>query len=182
MQARALNKSAAADAIAKLRLDARNRALAEHWLSLWAHDGLPARSCFNPSKLKTHLPNLLMFDVVPDERVTVRLAGTGYRSVLGMELTGRDWIAMAPEKHRRLRLRNMSTVARGAVLVARRRMAMVAGGDHENEELVLPFAPDDSGVHPVVAHADWKLDHLSKVTSIAWIDDASRDFELVPLK
>jgi hypothetical protein len=102
--------------------------------------------------------------------------------MLDAELTGRDWIAMAPPAHRAIRLRNLSAVARGAVLVTHRRAAMVAGDDCSNEEIALPFAPEDSGVHPIMVHVDWRLDHLTKMTAITQIEHEALDFKIVPLQ
>jgi len=181
-QMTATKRSLAERALDELGLDKANRAVADYWLSLWQGDALPARSQFSPGRLKALLPHLLMFDVVPDESVTVRLAGTGYRQVLGEDLTGQDWIAKAPAHHRPVRLRNLTSVARGAVMGTHRRIAMVVGHDSVNEEIALPFAPDDNGVHPIVAHVDWKLDHLTKVTTIKRIEADAPHFRLLLLQ
>jgi hypothetical protein len=176
-----LNKTAAENAIAELGLSAANKSLANYWLSLWRGDALPERSQFRPNKIRALLPNLLMFDVVPDKSVTVRLAGTGLRYILGEDITGRNWLELTRVHHRPTRLRNLSAVARGAVMSARRRVTMVAGDDHINEEIVLPFARDEDGQSQVVAHAVWGLDRGTLATDIRNIEDDTSNFRLVPI-
>jgi hypothetical protein len=83
--------------IAGLDLTPANREVVETWLSLWRGNELPDRRQLNPADLKRNLSHLAMFDVVPGVSVTVRLAGTTFGALLGMELTGQDWIALAPE-------------------------------------------------------------------------------------
>src|SRR5258707_3511096 len=98
------SKRAAERLVAGLELRKANRALAEHWLSLWNGDALPARAQLKPANLKSYLPDLLLFDTVPDKSVTIRLVGTNIVRQIKMELTGRDWVAMAPKSYRAERL------------------------------------------------------------------------------
>ena len=81
-----MKKSIAEGAIATLGLKDTNNSFANYWLSLWEGDELPERSKFSPSKIKPLLPFLLVFDVVPDESVTVRLAGTASDTSWGKTL------------------------------------------------------------------------------------------------
>lgn len=116
---RSFSKAAVEKVIAGLNLEESNRLFAAHWLSLWDGDALPPSARFSPAKLKAFLPGLLKFEVVPDTRVIVRLAGTGYSYVLKKDPTGSDWIAAAPEHHRATRLKVFSTIARGAMMLRR---------------------------------------------------------------
>src|ERR1700710_3054495 len=82
--------------VAELCLDTSNQVLVDHWFSLWSGDALPTREQFSPARIKPFLPSMLISEVVPDESITVRLAGTGYRVILGPGPTRADWIAGAP--------------------------------------------------------------------------------------
>lgn len=177
----ALKKSIAIDAIAGLHLEEANAALANHWLSLWQGDALPPRCAFHPAKLKPYLSNLILFNVVPDESVTVRLAGTGYRHILGQELTGMDWLAAAPQNHRATRLAIFSAVARGAVIAAHRRIAMTTGDDYLSEEILLPFAREASGLYPVMVHVNFKPEQFLKIKSLTQVTGDPLDWTLVEL-
>lgn len=170
------------DVVATLGLEESNRALADHWLSLWDGDALPPRANFNPGKLKKFLPNIIMFNVVPDVSVVVRLAGTGFRHFLNSELTGGDWIALAPASHRAPRLHLFSAIARGAVLVAHRRISMTVGGDYLSEEILLPFASEPGGSSPVLVHINFKPEHFLKIRSMAAVTGDPIDYKLVPLE
>src|SRR3569832_2333028 len=89
-----LSRRVAADSLAALPLDAAHRALVEHWLSLWQGDALPPRAALNPARMKAYLPNMMLFNVVPDVSVHVRLAGTHFTHILGVDLTGVVWFVV----------------------------------------------------------------------------------------
>ncbi|HEY0105831.1 MAG TPA: PAS domain-containing protein, partial [Rhizomicrobium sp.] len=109
---------------AGLEMREAHRALLDHWLSLWPGDALPSRALLSPAKLKYYLPSLLLFDTVPDRSVTIRLAGTRILRTLKTELTGQDWIALAPKSYRAERLRLFSRMARGAFGLGHRRIPL----------------------------------------------------------
>lgn len=175
-------KEVAEKAIGSLNLEASNQEFADYWLSLWQDDGLPTRASFSPARLKAFLPSLLIYDVIPEQSVIVRLVGTGYDLILGPSLVGKDWIALAPENHRAARLQAFSTIARGAVLVAHRRVAMLSGDDIVTEEILLPFAQQPSGVHPVLGRVNWRQDQLRRIKSIPQVTGDTIDHRLVSLR
>lgn len=175
------DKRAAVETIAALNLEADNRELAEHWLSLWPGDALPPRAAFHPAHMKPYLPNILLFNVVPDASVTVRLAGTRYNHILGTELTGKDWLAAAPEHYRAVRLNLFNAIARGAVAMDHRLLAMSVGDDIVVEEILLPFAAEANGVCPVLVHVNLKATQYLKIKSIKQVLSDPLDFKLMPL-
>lgn len=178
----AFKKEVAEKAIRSLNLEASNQEFADYWLSLWQDDDLPARASFNPGRLKAFLPSMLMYDVTPEQSVIIRLVGTGYDLILGPSLAGKDWIALAPEDHRAARLHAFSTIARGAVLVAHRRLAMLSGDDIVTEEILMPFAPQPNGVHPVLGRVNWRQDQLRRIKTIPQVTGDAIDHRLVSLR
>lgn len=173
-------KSDVESIIAGLELESSNRALAEHWLSLWDGDALPPRAKFNPTKVKRFLATLLLFDVVPDHSVKVRLAGTAYIYALEKEPTGTDWIATGAEGTRATRLAAFSTVARGAIYVGHRRVSMLYGGDYPGEEIALPFAPDANGVVTVLYRMNFEADQYRQIRTIPQVGQDPLDMKLIP--
>ena len=176
------DKQAAEQAIDALRLARANGELAARWFALWQDDALPPRARFRPVNFKRFLPNIALFSVVPDRRVTVRLAGTRFAHVLGQDVTGMDWIAAAPEQYRPRRLAVLSQIARGAILIDNRRFATTDGEDYVSEEILLPFAPDANGVVPVLAHADLPVDRFVKVKSLIQVFGEPEDVRVVTLR
>jgi hypothetical protein len=171
----------AQEVVAKLGLEESNRALADHWLSLWDGNALPPRGNLNPAKMRRFLSNIILFNVVPDVSVKVRLAGTNFRHFLNAELTGADWIALSPESHRATRLSLYSTIARGAVVVAHRRIVMSVGDDYVSEEILLPFAPEPNGASPILVHVNFKPEQFLKIKSMTQVTGDPLDYKLVPL-
>lgn len=169
--------------IAALDLTPANREIAETWLSLWRGNALPDRRQLNPADMKPFLSHLALFDVVPGVGVTVRLAGTRFGTILGMELTGQDWIALAPESHRARRLNTFGAIARGALCVATRLVDTGQADLKLSEEILLPLAADPiHGVYPVLCHVDWKAAHPgAKIVSRAEATGAPLSFEVLAL-
>jgi hypothetical protein len=178
----AFKKEVAEKAIRSLHLEDSNQQFADYWLSLWQDDDLPARASFSPARLKAFLPSLLMYDVIPEQSVIIRLAGTGYDLILGPSLAGKDWIALTPEDYRATRLQTFSTIARGAVRVAYRSLAVLSGDDIMTEEILLPFAPQPNGVHPVLGRVNWRQDQLQRIKTISQGTGGAIDHRLVSLR
>jgi hypothetical protein len=144
--------------VSDLELSPSNSRLIHHWLSLWNGNALPYRNAIKPADLKMLLPNLIMFDVIPGKSVFIRLAGTNFGFVLGMDLTGKDWIDLAPDEYKSERLRIFSDIAAGAIGRGVRSIEMNAGGSRPSEEILLPFRGDeDGGARLVLAHVDWDV-------------------------
>lgn len=73
----------------------------QYWASLKSASDLPARGDFRPGRLQKRLPYISLVDVSADAaRFRFRLAGTGLRDALGMELTGR-FLDEIPLKHQK---------------------------------------------------------------------------------
>jgi hypothetical protein len=67
------------------------REVLDYWSSLKSMAALPARGDFKPGRLQKRLPYISLVDVSADAaRFRFRLAGTGLRDALGVELTGRS--------------------------------------------------------------------------------------------
>ncbi len=177
------DRAATAHVLSDLHLTPAQRKLSEYWLSLWTDNALPGRAQFNPAQLKTLLPTIAIYDVIPDQSVTVRLAGTLYSAVLGMEITGMDWISAAPPEYRVTRLRIFTEIARGAIGRGVRGIELDSGKSYDAFELMLPFAPERDGEnHPVVGQVDWNPEQrFSRIRSREQAMGASTSFETIPL-
>jgi hypothetical protein len=153
------DKAHAMQAISGLGLQPTNAAIAAHWLSVWNGGALPRRSALSPARMKQYLPRLMLFEVRPGRSVTVKLAGTLFKRMLGVELTGVDWLAAAPDDYREERLQSFDEVAAGALYVGHRELEMTFGPPVRSQELLLPFLPDTpDAAHTVLCHVDWPGD------------------------
>lgn len=134
--------------------------VADYWLSLWQDDELCLRENFQPAKLGVLLRNIALLDVVPDTSVRVRLAGTGLNTMLDMELTGADWLALATDARKADRLRLISAIARGAIAIGTRTVELICEQRHTFPELLLPFRqPSNDKPVQVLYFADWFPDN-----------------------
>lgn len=140
-----------------LRISNTNRQMVEYWLSLAKDGELPRRAAFDPTEASELLRGCGLFDVVPGERVTCRIAGMVLKLIFGSNVAGDDWLAATPPRHREQRLVRYSAVAQGAIGVGRR---MAAGDGREPvriEEVMLPFAGvSEDGATQVLVHTDWR--------------------------
>ena len=101
--------------LAQVDFSERCQQLADYWLSLCSDTALPQRDSIDPARIKSLLPGIIIFEVVPDSSVRVGLSGMDFRGALKVELSGADWIAKTPAKDRAARLKIFSQVAQGAI-------------------------------------------------------------------
>ena len=174
-----LSRRVAAESLAALTLEDANRALVEHWLSLWQGDALPPRAALNPARMKAYLPNMMLFNVVPDVSVHVRLAGTHFTHILGADLTGVDWIAAAGPERAAKRLAMFGVLARGAMLIDHRHATMAVGEPAVLEEIILPFAADAEGASPVLAHVNLSGVQYLKIARVKNVLSEPLDHQVV---
>ena len=139
-----------------MAVDPLNLQMVEVWLSLSGNGALPRREAFDPAAVSELLRGCGLFDVKPGESVTCRIAGMVLKLIFGPDVTGTDWLAMTPVRHRAQRLARYSAVAQGAIGVGRR-LAFAEGREPVRiEEVMLPFLRGEDGVGPVLVHTDWR--------------------------
>jgi len=175
------DKNASQTAVAELRLEPANAELVRYWFELWPGANLPDRAAFQPAKFKSILPNIVLFSVVPDEGVTVRLAGTRFNQLMGEEMTGKDWLAEGSPDRRAQRFANFCAIARGAVMLGHRRLVAEDGDDVISQEIVLPFAAGADGVHPVLGHSHLSRDDFLRVKKPQRGSGDGQDYQLLEL-
>lgn len=158
---RSFDRDAASQALGAAGFNDANYRLAHYWLSLWQGNALPKRAQFNPRRVPDLLSTICIFDVIPDEKVTCRLAGSGVRMALGVELTNRDWLAMVNESQRAIRLQRFSNLAYGSAARALRRAIDQDGREQIVEEVLLPFGDIcANGTRHVITHSDWRSSRM----------------------
>jgi hypothetical protein len=151
------NRQTAEQALGALGFNAKNRALAQYWLSLWDGDTPPARGAINPARMKDMLPGIAIFGCRPNEGVHCRLAGSAIVMGLGVDVTGRDLIAMTPPEFQKPRLERASRVALGAVSRRHQRFLTRTGDAVLVEDIQLPLSGvAEDGSRAILYHADWR--------------------------
>jgi hypothetical protein len=152
----ALVKTDALNLLSQIEFSPRCKQIADYWLSIWDGDLLPQRGRVQPVRIKSLLPGVILFDVVPNKSVKVRLAGTEFWSILKLQLTGGDWLAMTPLRDRAERLRIFSDVARGGIGFNQWGFEIEQRGMAVGEKLLLPLlgGPGDAAI-PVLGFVDW---------------------------
>ncbi|WP_299375987.1 PAS domain-containing protein [uncultured Kiloniella sp.] len=70
----------------------KSQALLDHWLSLPREGVLPLRSSFLPEKVPQILPSLIIYEMVAEDFIRFRLAGTAVRERMGFDPTGENYL------------------------------------------------------------------------------------------
>jgi hypothetical protein len=171
---------------AKARLESeslteRNRKIVEHWLSLWPGDALPQRGDFRPRGVAPLLTGIALFDVVPNQSVTCRLAGTALRGALGVDITGKDWLALTKEAQRATRLARYTAIAEGNAAISLLEAPHVSGAIITAEQVLLPFESEPGGICTVLMHVDWRPSYSDNLPEAPESGALAREFRLVPL-
>jgi hypothetical protein len=145
-------------AIGSLRLEGPNMQVADYWLSLWRGDRAPQFASFDPKRLPGFQPAFAVLAVTPHVSFHCIRAGSYIQLATGVDMTGKDYRAWTTQAHVQTRLDNMTRIALGAVVCARREVAR--GKSFEKElvaELALPFAGvSEDGTRRVLFHTNWR--------------------------
>ena len=180
---RRFDRQIAETALAGWSLAAANRRLAEYWLSLWEGDALPPRSRFAPAAVRDLLPGIMIQEVKPGVRMTVRLCGTAITQAFGRDLTGCDLVALSPPDVRAERLARNSRIAEGAIGLAARRAMSRMGKPAESQEIHLPFADiTEDGARLILLHSSWRPKGAEPgVPEVENVLRLADEFQIVPL-
>jgi hypothetical protein len=151
------NRQAAEGVLEALAFNAKNATLARYWLSLWDGDKPPTRGALNPAHMKEMLPGIAIMDCRPDESLRCRLAGSAIVAGLGVEVTGRDLVALTPQPFRKARLDRASQVVGGAISRRHQQYQSRAQGQVLVEDIYLPLSGiAEDGNRSILFHADWR--------------------------
>jgi hypothetical protein len=82
---------------------AGNLVYAQAWLAWRGERVLPRRADLDLRAIRHLLPTVMLFEVPTPDMMLVRVAGTGLREHFGFELTGRNYIELAPPEQRATR-------------------------------------------------------------------------------
>jgi hypothetical protein len=133
-----------------------NRRLADYWLSLWRGDALPDWSAFRMSAVSELEPGISVFELHPENVLLCIVCGAAVARSIGMDITGKDWLALSAPDQRASRLNGFTAIARGQAGQAIRYAQHRSGEVHYVEELLLPFAAGSGGAIPVLSHIAWR--------------------------
>jgi hypothetical protein len=146
-----------------------------------AGDTLPMRSDFRPRGVAPLLTGIALFDVVANHSVTCRLAGTALRGALGVDITGKDWLALTKQAQRATRLARYSSIATGNAAISLIEAPHASGAVVTAEQVLLPFETEPSGVCTVLMHVDWRPTFSDNLAEAPESGGLAREFRLIPL-
>ncbi len=151
------HQAQAREMLAGLALGPLNRELADLWLSLWDGDALPARCDINPSRMVRFLPGLAIMDLHVDDSVRFRIAGKSFRPAFGFDPSGRDMLALTPERERALRLARCKSIVSGVVGTGIRVARMEGLPEMIAQDIVLPLGGvNEDGSRSWMFHTAWR--------------------------
>jgi hypothetical protein len=151
-----LSHAAATLRLHDVLLGRSNRRIVDCWLAQWRSDALPEWTTFSIEPVQELKPGIVVFKLYPDGRLICISCGEHIRRLAGLDLTGKDWVALALPEQRAGRLAAYRNVAGGAVAHSLRYGEHASGEVHYIQEILLPFAETAEGVVPVMAHLGWR--------------------------
>lgn len=151
------DKTLAVEAVEAMSLSAANRRLAHYWLSLWKSDEPPLRGDILPSKIKDLLAGIAIIDLRADGTACCRLAGSSICMAIGMDITGKDILALTPEQFRAERRARYEAVTAGAISRNVKRLMTRFNQPVLVEDIQLPLSgATDGSVGQILYHGDWR--------------------------
>ena len=149
------DKAAVRAAADLMGLAPRCQKFIELWLAGWTGKDLPQPGSF-PGVGAEDLEPLVMITLLGrGASARVSFMGQTLKRVTGLDLTGMDWIALAPPELRRERLRRANTIGAGAILRTTRQVMLNSKKPYFFESVSVPLCPDAEGHVPLVHFVDW---------------------------
>lgn len=149
------DKTLAADAVEAMGFSAANRKLARYWLSGWNGDEPPMRNAILPSKIKDLLAGIAIIELRHDGTAYCRLAGSAICMGLGIDITGKDVLALMPPEFRAERRTRYERVVAGAISRNVKRILNRFNQTILVEDIQLPLSGGADGSQ-IIYHADWR--------------------------
>jgi len=147
----------AADALEALDLNALNRELAQHWLSLWQDGVPPGRGAINPARLLKFLPGLAVMDIHSDDSIRFRIAGRAFRAAFGFDPSRHDMLALSLPEQRAAQIARCRQIADGAVATGIRFAHRSAVPEVLSQDVMLPLGgAAEDGTRSWLFHSTWR--------------------------
>ena len=149
------DKAAVRAAVDHMGLAPRSQQFLQLWLEGWTGKDLPQAGSF-PRAGAQELESLTMVTLLePNVGAPVIYMGQALQRAAGLDLTGMDWIGLAPPELRGERMRRANAIGAGAILRTTRQVAMDSRTPYFFECVSVPLHPDAEGRVPLVHFSDW---------------------------
>ena len=151
----AYDKAAVRASVDLMGLAPRSLQFVEQWLASWSGQDLPQAASFPGARVQSLSPLIMITALEPDAAATITFMGPELVRATGLDLTGMDWIGLAPPESRGERLRRASAIGAGAILRTTREVQLDSQEIYFFETISVPLQPDTDGRVPLVHFADW---------------------------
>ncbi len=151
----AYDKAAVRASVDLMGLAPRSLQFVELWLDNWSGQELPPAAGFPGARTESLAPLIMITALEPDAAATITFMGPELVRATGLDLTGMDWIGLAPPESRAERLRRANAIGAGAILRTTREVTLDSQEIYFFETISVPLKPDSDGRVPLVHFADW---------------------------
>jgi len=161
-----------------------NRDFVAAWLRWRGPRQVPRRGDLDLVSIRRLMPMLLLVEVITPDEMRVRVAGTRLRDYLGVEITGANYIELAPPEGRAIRRHrtwHMATQPCGSRLIYRHRFA--SGRVLPSEAVSLPLDTERAdGPRLLLAHiAPMQADNASPEPAASTQVDIAASFSYLDI-
>ena len=186
----AYDKAAVRASVDLMGLAPRSLQFVEQWLDNWSGQDLPLAANFPGAGAQSLSPLIMITALEPDAAATITFMGPELVRATGLDLTGMDWIGLAPVEARSERQRRANAIGAGAILRTTREVTLDSQEIYFFETISVPLKPEADGRVPLVHFADWappKEDATivhkmrSNVPDLAEIIPLSGDSDTLPI-
>jgi hypothetical protein len=175
------DKAAVRVAVDLMGLAPRSLQFIEQWLNGWIGNDLPPPGGFPGERSESLRPLIMITLLEPGVRAPVTFMGPGLVRATGLDLTGMDWIGLAPPDSRPERLRRANAIGAGAILRTTREVVLDSQAPYFFETISVPLRPDAQGRVPLVHFADWAPPQDDATVMHGMRSGVPEEAEIVPL-
>ena len=175
------DKAAVRGAVDLMGLAPRSLQFVEQWLDSWDDTELPDANAFPGGRMESLEPLMMITLLTPGVAAPVTRMGQALVRVTGLDLTGMDWIGLAPPEFRGERMRRANAIGAGAILRTTREVVLDSQAPYFFETISVPLRPDQHGRVTLVHFADWAPPEETATVLHGMRSGVPEEAEIVPL-
>lgn len=148
------DKEATQQLLVSLGLAPGSQQFADQWLSAWNGVELPDDAAFDKALSQDTRRFTVFSDYNPRGGIPIRFVGEEIKRLARADLTGEDYVEIAPPEARGERMRRVLAAMSGAIIRVTHQLTLKTGGEQFVETVSLPLREREDGLTTLVCFMD----------------------------
>lgn len=148
------NKEATQQLLVSVGLAPGSQQFTDQWLAAWNGVELPDGAAFDKALSRDVRRFTVFSEYNPHGGIPIRFVGEEIKRLARADLTGTDYVEMAPPEARGERMRRVLAAVSGAIIRVTHQLTLKTGGEQFVETVSLPLREQENGLTTMVCFMD----------------------------